>query len=239
MPGEEGYPAYLASRLAQFYERAGRVISLGKDGREGALSAIGAVSPPGGDISEPVSQATLRIVKVFWSLDANLAYRRHFPAINWLTSYSLYDMGKWFNANVNDRWSELKARIMKLLNDEAELDEIVKLVGMDALSAPDRLKLEAARSIREDYLHQDAFHEDDTYTNLEKQYMMMELVLKFYDISLENLSNLSIDDLVKLPVRERIGRFKYVKVDKIKQEYDEVLMQLKTEINQLVQKEGA
>src|SRR5690606_35160190 len=166
-----------------------RVISLGKDGREGALSAIGAVSPPGGDISEPVSQATLRIVKVFWSLDANLAYRRHFPAINWLTSYSLYDMGKWFNANVNDRWSELKARIMKLLNDEAELDEIVKLVGMDALSAPDRLKLEAARSIREDYLHQDAFHEDDTYTNLEKQYMMMELVLKFYDISLENLSN--------------------------------------------------
>ena len=140
MPGEEGYPAYLASRLAQFYERAGRVISLGKDGREGALSAIGAVSPPGGDISEPVSQATLRIVKVFWSLDANLAYRRHFPAINWLTSYSLYDMGKWFNANVNDRWSELKARIMKLLNDEAELDEIVKLVGMDALSAPDRLK---------------------------------------------------------------------------------------------------
>lgn len=239
MPGEEGYPAYLASRLAQFYERAGRVISLGKDGREGALSAIGAVSPPGGDISEPVSQATLRIVKVFWSLDANLAYRRHFPAINWLTSYSLYDMGKWFNANVNDRWSELKALIMKLLNDEAELDEIVKLVGMDALSAPDRLKLEAARSIREDYLHQDAFHEDDTYTNLEKQYMMMELVLKFYDISLENLSNLSIDDLVKLPVRERIGRFKYVKVDKIKQEYDEVLMQLKTEINQLVQKEGA
>ncbi|TAH72137.1 MAG: V-type ATP synthase subunit A [Anaerolineaceae bacterium] len=239
MPGEEGYPAYLASRLAQFYERAGRVISLGKDGREGALSAIGAVSPPGGDISEPVSQATLRIVKVFWSLDANLAYRRHFPAINWLTSYSLYDMGKWFNANVNGKWNEMKARIMKLLNDEAELDEIVKLVGMDALSAPDRLKLEAARSIREDYLHQDAFHEDDTYTSLDKQYLMMELVLQFYDISLENLSNLSIDDLVKLPVRERIGRFKYIKIDKIKQEYDEVLMQLKTEIHALAQKEGA
>ena len=239
MPGEEGYPAYLASRLAQFYERAGRVISLGKDGREGALSAIGAVSPPGGDISEPVSQATLRIVKVFWSLDANLAYRRHFPAINWLTSYSLYDMGKWFNANVNGKWNEMKARIMKLLNDEAELDEIVKLVGMDALSAPDRLKLEAARSIREDYLHQDAFHEDDTYTSLEKQYLMMELVLNFYDISLENQSNLSIDDLVKLPVRERIGRFKYIKNDKIKQEYDEILMQLKTEIHGLVQKEGA
>ena len=141
MPGEEGYPAYLASRLAQFYERAGRVISLGRDGREGALSVIGAVSPPGGDISEPVSQATLRIVKVFWGLDSNLAYRRHFPAINWLTSYSLYDMGKWFNSNINDRWTLLKSRIMKLLNDEAELDEIVKLVGMDALSASDRLKL--------------------------------------------------------------------------------------------------
>jgi V/A-type H+-transporting ATPase subunit A len=239
MPGEEGYPAYLASRLAQFYERAGRVISLGKDGREGALSAIGAVSPPGGDISEPVSQATLRIVKVFWSLDANLAYRRHFPAINWLTSYSLYDMGKWFNANVNTEWNDLKGRIMRLLNDEAELDEIVKLVGMDALSAPDRLKLEAARSIREDYLHQDAFHEDDTYTSLEKQYLMMELIMKFYDISLENLNNLSIDDLVMLPVRERIGRYKYIKNDKIKQEYDEVLMQLRNEIHELVQKEGA
>lgn len=239
MPGEEGYPAYLASRLAQFYERAGRVISLGKEGREGALSAIGAVSPPGGDISEPVSQATLRIVKVFWGLDANLAYRRHFPAINWLTSYSLYDMGKWFNANVSGRWTELKARIMKLLNDEAELDEIVKLVGMDALSAPDRLKLEAARSIREDFLHQDAFHEDDTYTSLEKQYLMMELVLKFYDVSLENLSNLSIDNLVKLPVRERIGRFKYIKMDDIKKEYENILVQLNREIKELVQKEGA
>jgi V/A-type H+-transporting ATPase subunit A len=239
MPGEEGYPAYLGSRLAQFYERAGRVVSLGKEGREGALSAIGAVSPPGGDISEPVSQATLRIVKVFWSLDANLAYRRHFPAINWLTSYSLYDMGKWFDTNVNDNWSNLKARIMMLLNDEAELDEIVKLVGMDSLSAPDRLKLEAARSIREDYLHQDAFHEDDTYTSLEKQYLMMELVLKFYDISLENLSKISIDDLVKLPVRERIGRFKYIKIDKIKKEYEDILLQLKSEIHELIQKEGA
>jgi V/A-type H+-transporting ATPase subunit A len=184
MPGEEGYPAYLASRLAQFYERAGRVISLGKEGREGALSAIGAVSPPGGDISEPVSQATLRIVKVFWGLDANLAYRRHFPAINWLTSYSLYNLGKWFNTNVNEKWMDMRARLMKLLNDEAELDEIVKLVGMDALSAPDRLKLEAARSIREDFLHQDAFHEVDTYTDLHKQYLMMDLVLHYYDVSL-------------------------------------------------------
>jgi V/A-type H+-transporting ATPase subunit A len=239
MPGEEGYPAYLASRLAQFYERAGRVISLGRDGREGALSVIGAVSPPGGDISEPVSQATLRIVKVFWGLDSNLAYRRHFPAINWLTSYSLYDMGKWFNSNINDRWTLLKSRIMKLLNDEAELDEIVKLVGMDALSASDRLKLEAARSIREDYLHQDAFHEDDTYTSLEKQYLMMELILKFYDSSLEYLDKVSIDDLTKLPVRERIGRFKYVAKDKINKEYEEVLLQLSREIKELVQKEGA
>lgn len=238
MPGEEGYPAYLASRLAQFYERAGRVISLGKDGREGTLSAIGAVSPPGGDISEPVSQATLRIVKVFWSLDANLAYRRHFPAINWLTSYSLYNLGKWFNANVNEQWMNDRNRIMQLLNDEAALDEIVKLVGMDALSAPDRLKLEAARSIREDFLHQDAFHEVDTYTDLEKQFLMMEMVLSFYDIALENLnSGLSMDDLVRLPVRERIGRFKYVAMDKIKQEYDDVIQNIHREIEALLQKE--
>lgn len=240
MPGEEGYPAYLASRLAQFYERAGRVIALGKDGREGALSAIGAVSPPGGDISEPVSQATLRIVKVFWSLDANLAYRRHFPAINWLTSYSLYNLGKWFNSNVHENWTELRGRIMNLLNDEAELDEIVKLVGMDALSATDRLKLEAARSIREDFLHQDAFHEVDTYTDLEKQYLMMELVLSYYDISLENLSNgISIEDLVKLPVRERIGRFKYVSKDKTEQEYEDIILNIHKEIDDLVQKEEA
>lgn len=239
MPGEEGYPAYLASRLAQFYERAGRVISLGKDNREGTLSVIGAVSPPGGDLSEPVTQATLRIVKVFWGLDSNLAYRRHFPAINWLNSYSLYDLGKWFNANVNEKWTVYKARIMKLLNDEAELDEIVKLVGMDALSAPDRLKLEAARSIREDFLHQDAFHEVDTYTSLNKQFLLMDLVLKFYDISSENLDKVSIDDLVRLPVRERIGRFKYVKNEMVKKEYEEILDQLKKEIKELVQKEGA
>ncbi len=240
MPGEEGYPAYLGSRLAQFYERAGRVISLGKDGREGALSVIGAVSPPGGDISEPVSQATLRIVKVFWSLDANLAYRRHFPAINWLTSYSLYvdNMGKWFNTNVNDNWMGLRARIMRLLHDESELDEIVKLVGMDALSAPDRLKLEAARSIREDYLHQDAFHEVDTYTNLDKQFRMMELVLNFFDISSEALSNgIRVDDIVKLPVREKIGRFKYIADDKIENEYNEIIKSLHREIDELSQKE--
>ncbi len=240
MPGEEGYPAYLASRLAQFYERAGRVISLGKDGREGALSAIGAVSPPGGDISEPVSQATLRIVKVFWSLDANLAYRRHFPAINWLTSYSLYNMSKWFNTNVNEKWMVNRDRLMQLLNDEAELDEIVKLVGMDALSAPDRLKLEAARSIREDFLHQDAFHEVDTYTELNKQFLLMELVLNYYDLSLQSLRNgVSIEELVKLPIREKIGRFKYISKDQVDKEYEEILMTLNKELNDLIQKEEA
>ena len=183
MPGEEGYPAYLGSRLAQFYERAGRVISNGTEGREGALSVIGAVSPPGGDISEPVSQATLRIVKVFWGLDSGLAYKRHFPAINWLTSYSLYvdNMAKWFNDAANGPWIECRGRLMSLLSDEASLQEIVQLVGMDALSAPDRLKLEAARSIREDFLHQDAFHEVDTYSPLEKQFKMMNLVLEYYD----------------------------------------------------------
>ncbi len=237
MPGEEGYPAYLASRLAQFYERAGRVISLGKEGREGALSAIGAVSPPGGDISEPVSQATLRIVKVFWSLDANLAYRRHFPAINWLTSYSLYNLGKWFNSSVDERWTDYRARIMKLLNDEAELDEIVKLVGMDALSAPDRIKLEAARSVREDFLHQDAFHEVDTYTELHKQFLMMELVLSYYDLSVEALGKgVSVDSLVKLAVRETIGRFKYVGKDKIDAEYEVILRNLQKEIEALADK---
>ena len=240
MPGEEGYPAYLGSRLAQFYERAGRVIALGKDGREGALSAIGAVSPPGGDISEPVSQATLRIVKVFWGLDASLAYRRHFPAINWLSSYSLYNLTKWFNTNVNDKWTDLKTRMMSLLNDEAELDEIVKLVGMDALSAPDRLKMEAARSIREDYLHQDAFHEVDTYTDPQKQYLMMELVIHFYDLSLTFLNKgASIESIVKLPVRERIGRFKYVSMDKLEKEFEDILRTLNVELDNLLMKEEA
>lgn len=242
MPGEEGYPAYLGSRLAQFYERAGRVISLGKDGREGALSVIGAVSPPGGDISEPVSQATLRIVKVFWGLDANLAYRRHFPAINWLTSYSLYadSMSTWFNEQVHENWMETRARIMKMLHDESELEEIVKLVGMYALSAGDRLKLEAARSIREDFLHQDAFHEVDTYTALEKQYRMMELVLAFYDFGLEALNNgIRIDDLVKMEVREKIGRFKYIDRAHIEKEFEDIMYRLQYEISELSKKEEA
>lgn len=240
MPGEEGYPAYLGSRLAQFYERAGRVISNGLRPREGALSVIGAVSPPGGDISEPVSQATLRIVKVFWGLDSNLAYRRHFPAINWLTSYSLYvnNMGEWFNDAVQGDWMGHRGRVMRLLSDEAELDEIVKLVGMDALSAPDRLKLEAARSIREDFLHQDAFHEVDTYTELDKQYKMMKLVLDFYDISQEALKEkVDVGEIVNLPIRERIGRFKYLSNDKTDTEYEEILLELNKQIYELKQKE--
>jgi V/A-type H+/Na+-transporting ATPase subunit A len=242
MPGEEGYPAYLGSRLAQFYERAGRVISLGSDGREGALSVIGAVSPPGGDISEPVSQATLRIVKVFWGLDSNLAYRRHFPAINWLTSYSLYldALGEWFNTNVDENWMKLRSRIMRLLHDESELDEIVKLVGMDALSAPDRLKLEAARSIREDFLHQNAYNEVDTYTNLSKQCRMMELLCSFYDITLEALQKgANIEKLVGLPVRERIGRFKYIEAKDIEKEYEDIIKTLHHETGALIGKEDA
>ena len=237
MPGEEGYPAYLGSRLAQFYERAGRVISLGSDGREGALSVIGAVSPPGGDISEPVSQATLRTVKVFWGLDSALAYKRHFPAINWLTSYSLYadSLGSWFNENVSDEWTTLRARLMALLSDEASLDEIVKLVGMDALSPTDRLKMETARSIREDFLHQLAFHEVDTYSSLRKQYLMMKLVLRFYDGSLDALKKgADIEKLVSIPSRESIGRFKYVPEKDIEDTYKTVCAAIDSEIKAAV-----
>ncbi len=237
MPGEEGYPAYLGSRLAQFYERAGRVISLGSDGREGALSVIGAVSPPGGDISEPVSQATLRIVKVFWGLDSALAYKRHFPAINWLTSYSLYadSLGSWFNDNVSEEWTSLRARLMALLSDEASLDEIVKLVGMDALSPTDRLKMETARSIREDFLHQLAFHEVDTYSSLRKQYLMMKLVLRFYDGSLDALKKgANIEKLVSIPSRESIGRFKYVPEKDIEDTYKTVCAAIDSEIKAVV-----
>ena len=240
MPGEEGYPAYLGSRLAQFYERAGRVISLGSEGREGALSVIGAVSPAGGDISEPVAQATLRIVKVFWSLDSSLAYKRHFPAINWLTSYSLYvdNMAKWFNSNVEADWTENRGRMMRLLQDEAELQEIVQLVGMDALSAPDRLKLEAARSIREDFLHQNSFHEVDTYTPLEKQHLMMKLVLDYYDHAVEALEKgVDVEALVDLEVREQIGRFKYVHDTDLKEAYNKVVEELVAELAKLTAKE--
>ena len=233
MPGEEGYPAYLGSRLAQFYERAGHVVSLGKEGREGALSVIGAVSPPGGDISEPVSQATLRIVKVFWGLDSALAYKRHFPAINWLTSYSLYvdNMANWFNEKVAADWMEDRQKMMTILQEEAELNEIVQMVGMDALSPTDRLKMEAARSIREDFLHQNSFHEIDTYTPLRKQYLMMKLVLAFYEKSVDALNKgADMNALIAMPVREKIGRYKYTTDADIESEYKNVEEELDKEV---------
>lgn len=240
MPGEEGYPAYLGSRLAQFYERAGHVVNLGKDGREGALSVIGAVSPPGGDISEPVSQATLRIVKVYWGLDSALAYKRHFPAINWLTSYSLYldNISGWFDRNVSEDWMKSHQEMMSLLQEEAELEEIVQMVGMDALSAPDRLKMEAARSIREDFLHQNSFHEVDTYTSLDKQLLMMKLVLIWYEQSRETLEGgASLQGLVGLPVREQIGRYKYTVESDIEGVYKKILAELSSEIRGVCGKE--
>lgn len=240
MPGEEGYPAYLGSRLAQFYERAGHVVNLGKDGREGALSVIGAVSPPGGDISEPVSQATLRIVKVFWGLDSALAYKRHFPAINWLTSYSLYldNMKDWFNETVAPDWMDDRQRMMSLLTEEAALEEIVQMVGMDALSPSDRLKMEAARSIREDFLHQNSFHEIDTYTPLRKQYLMMKLVLAFYDQASEALNKgASMKDLLVMDVREKIGRYKYTLAENIETEYEKIMDELGKEVAGTIGKE--
>ena len=240
MPGEEGYPAYLGSRLAQFYERAGMVKTLGSEGRTGALSVIGAVSPPGGDISEPVSQATLRIVKVFWGLDSALAYKRHFPAINWLTSYSLYvdNMGKWFEENVDEKFMTDRQKMMTLLQEEAELDEIVKMVGMDALSAGDRLKMEAARSIREDFLHQNSFHEVDTYTPLHKQFLMMELVIAFYEQSAEALKQgATIKHILNMDVREKIGRFKYVLPENVDTEFENIQKALAQELESIKGKE--
>ena len=240
MPGEEGYPAYLGSRLAQFYERAGHVIALGKDGRDGALSVIGAVSPQGGDISEPVSQATLRIVNVFWGLDSNLAYQRHFPAINWLTSYSLYldSMEKWFNEEVEPGWMSARQEMMSLLQDESKLNEIVQMVGMDALSPADRLKMEAAKSIREDFLNQNSFDEVDTYSSLRKQYLMMRLVMSFYEkakAALEKGAN--VEDLIAMPSREPIGRFKYTPEDKIEDEFTRIIDLLDGEVAEALNKE--
>lgn len=240
MPGEEGYPAYLASRLAQFYERAGRVVSLGKEGRVGALSAIGAVSPPGGDISEPVSQATLRIVKVFWCLDSGLAYKRHFPAINWLQSYSLYidRLSKWYEENVSKEWSELRTETVRLLQEEAELQEIVQLVGVDSLSAEDRIKLEACKSIREDYLHQNAFHEIDTYTSVNKQFKLLKLIMGYYEESKAALARGGVfNKLIALPVREDIGRFKYIEEENIDKAYEATMQKLKDEVNSTVSEE--
>ena len=238
MPGEEGYPAYLSSRLAEFYERAGSVVTLGTEGRTGAVTAIGAVSPPGGDISEPVSQATLRTVKVFWGLSAKLAYARHFPAKDWLTSYSLYldRLEPWFNKEVDPDWTAMVQKVMNMLQEESELEEIVRLVGIDALSYKDRLTLEATRSIREDYLHQNAFHEVDTYTSPAKQAMLLRLIIGYYEKSLDALSkDASFNKLAALPVREDIGRFKYTEEDKCAERYEEITAKLNAEIRELTE----
>ncbi len=240
MPGEEGYPAYLASRIAEFYERAGYVKCLGKDGREGTITAIGAVSPPGGDISEPVSQATLRIVKVFWGLSAQLAYKRHFPAIDWLQSYSLYadNLSEWFDDNVAPEWKDLRAKAMEILQREAELDEIVRLVGIDALSWKDRLTMEVARSIREDYLHQNAFDEVDTYTSPEKQYHMLRLILLFGEKGRQALDGgANLSQVLGLPVRERIGRAKYIKEEDMS-EFHKIESGLSSQIDALLAEGG-
>ncbi|MBE6058270.1 V-type ATP synthase subunit A [Clostridium sporogenes] len=240
MPGDEGYPAYLGSRAAEFYERAGNVLSLGSEEREGALTVIGAVSPPGGDLSEPVTQATLRIVKVFWGLDAQLAYRRHFPAINWLNSYSLYieKISPWMDENVASDWTQLRIKAMSLLQEEASLEEIVRLVGIDALSEKDRLKLEVAKSLREDYLQQNAFHEVDTYASLEKQYKMLKLVLFFYDEAERALNaGVYLKELLDLEARDKIARSKYISEENIKN-IDAIFNELSEVIDELISKGG-
>lgn len=233
MPGEEGYPAYLTSRLAQFYERAGYVYCLGADNRKGSLTAIGAVSPAGGDLSDPVAQATMRIVKVFWGLDSSLAYRRHFPAINWLTSYSLYSDRIDLNllSGTNDGWTELTSEAMRLLKLENELDEIVKLVGIDSISPTDRLVMETARSIREDFLQQNAFVTEDSFTSTEKQNMMLKLIVAYYKKTAEALkSGASLDSLINLPVRERISRLKETHEEAVQVEYKRVLKMLEDQV---------
>ena len=240
MPGEEGYPAYLSSRLAEFYERAGMVKTLGSDDRIGSISAIGAVSPPGGDLSEPVSQATLRIVKVFWGLSASLAYKRHFPAIDWLQSYSLYAdrLSEWYSDNLGDEWLDMRTEIMKILQEEAQIEEIVRLVGMDALSPKDRLTMETAKSIREDYLHQNAFHEVDTYASLTKQFKMMQLILLNYRLCNEALDkNVDIEDILQLEVKDKIGRAKYISEDEL-DKFDEITADLKEEMIALTNEGG-
>jgi len=229
MPGEEGYPAYLGSRLAEFYERAGRALCLGKDHREGSITAVGAVSPPGGDLSEPVAQNTLRVVKVFWGLDSTLAYRRHFPAINWLLSYSLYNerLDEFFRREIGEEWVNLRREAMRILQKEAELEEIVRLVGIDALSARDQLTMEIARSIREDYLHQNAFHEIDTFTSLDKQLAMLRMVLAFEEVAAELLDQgMEMRKILELPVRERIAKAKLIPEDRL-EEFTQLLSDIK------------
>lgn len=237
MPGEEGYPAYLSSRLAEFYERAGMVNVLCSNGeRTGSITAIGAVSPQGGDLSEPVSQATLRIVKVFWGLSSALAYKRHFPAIDWLISYSLYadKLTDWYNENISADFIKLRSFAMSVLQEESELEEIVRLVGADALSYKDRLTMETAKSIREDYLHQNAFHEVDTYASLEKQYKMLKLIYEYYRLGNQALEkDVDYSVLINLAVREKIGRAKYVPESDIS-ELDGVLKELNDSLKALI-----
>ena len=239
MPGEEGYPAYLSSRLAEYYERAGVVKVLGSQEKTGSITAIGAVSPPGGDLSEPVSQATLRIVKVFWGLSAALAYKRHFPAIDWMVSYSLYadSISDWFAENVAPDYNSLRLFVSTVLQEEAELEEIVRLIGMDALSDKDRLVMEVAKIIREDYLHQNAFHEIDTYASLQKQYKMLKLIKTFHDESRQAVENYAdLDEIMALSCKEKIGRSKYIEESNLA-EFDDILRQISTEIRSITQGE--
>ena len=237
MPGEEGYPAYLASRLAQFYERAGVVECLGSDERRGSVTAIGAVSPPGGDISEPVSQATMRIVKVFWALDSSLAYARHFPAINWLTSYSLYldSLAPWYTEQFGEAYMQNRTKAMHILQEESELQEIVRLVGQDALSPADRLTMETAKSIREDFLQQNAFVDEDAYSSYGKQFALMDLVLRFDSLCRDALGKgADMNALFAIDAREKIGRAKMAGADSYKAEYDAIAAQMKKEIEEVI-----
>lgn len=239
MPGDEGYPAYLASRVADFYERAGFVKCLGDD-REGALTVIGAVSPPGGDISEPVSQATLRIVKVFWGLDYALSYRRHFPAINWLNSYSLYQdkMDKFMDESIDDSFSKHRIEAMALLQEEANLQEVVRLVGRDSLSEVDQLKLEVSKSLREDFLQQNAFHEVDTYCSLPKQFRMLKVILGFFDKAKKALSNgVYLNEILSIPSRELIARSKNISENEL-EKFDSLYNKMVEEIENLISEGG-
>jgi V/A-type H+-transporting ATPase subunit A len=236
MPGEEGYPAYLGRRLAEFYERAGSVITLGKDTRQGSVTVIGAVSPPGGDISEPVSQNTLRVTRAFWGLDASLASRRHFPAINWLTSYSLYkdNLKDWYARNVSQDWIDMQSEAMKILQQEAELQEIVQLVGPDALPERERAVLDSARMIREDFLQQSAYHEVDTFTSFKKDYLMMKAILKFHDLELQAVeSGIPLSKVVSLKVRDKIGRMKEIPEAESEKEISEILAEIEDEFKNL------
>ena len=236
MPGDEGYPAYLASRIADFYERAGKVKCLGSDGRDGSLTVIGAVSPPGGDISEPVTQSTLRIVKVFWGLDYALSYMRHFPAINWINSYSLYQdkIDEYLDGNVDSNFSDYRKQAMKLLQEESSLLEIVRLVGRDSLSDEDQIKLETSKSLREDFLQQNAFHETDTFCSLDKQAKMLDLILTFHKESLKALEEGAyVSEISKLAVREKITRAKNIPEDEL-QRFEEIKQEIKSQITDLV-----